>query len=182
MPRETAQATALRELVRVRIEGLAAKFPSELSGGEQQRVAIARALCMSPKLMLFDEPTSALDPVAAEEVLAALHRLVHDLGYTVVLAEHRLERVVQHADRIVLVRDGVVSALLQWRPSRAFERDDGATAPVPSSRRRTTTEPSTSERTAEPGETLWWGTRRRTGRERVSVTGSSRPAGRRSPR
>lgn len=84
----------------------------ELSGGQQQRVAIAAVLAAGPRVLVLDEPTSALDPVAAEEVLAALHRLVHDLGYTVVLAEHRLERVVQHADRIVLVRDGVVSALL----------------------------------------------------------------------
>ena len=84
----------------------------ELSGGQQQRVAIAAVLAAGPRVLVLDEPTSALDPVAAEEVLAALHRLVHDLGYTVVLAEPRLERVVQHADRIVLVRDGVVSALL----------------------------------------------------------------------
>lgn len=84
----------------------------ELSGGQQQRVAIAAVLAAGPRVLVLDEPTSALDPVAAEEVLAALHRLVHDLGYTVVLAEHRLERVVQHADRIILVRDGVVSALL----------------------------------------------------------------------
>ena len=84
----------------------------ELSGGQQQRVAIAAVLAAGPRVLVLDEPTSALDPVAAEEVLASLHRLVHDLGYTVVLAEHRLERVVQHADRIVLVRDGVVSALL----------------------------------------------------------------------
>ncbi len=84
----------------------------ELSGGQAQRVAIAAVLAAGPRVLVLDEPTSALDPVAAEEVLAALHRLVHDLGYTVVLAEHRLERVVHHADRIVLVRDGVVSALL----------------------------------------------------------------------
>ena len=84
----------------------------ELSGGQQQRVSIAAVLAAGPRVLVLDEPTSALDPVAAEEVLSALHRLVHDLGYTVVLAEHRLERVVQHADRIVLVRDGVVSAPL----------------------------------------------------------------------
>ena len=54
---------------------------------------------------MLDEPTSALDPTAAEEVLAAVHRLVHDLGITVVMAEHRLERVVQHADHIVLLDD-----------------------------------------------------------------------------
>jgi energy-coupling factor transporter ATP-binding protein EcfA2 len=74
-----------------------------LSGGQQQRVAIGAVLTASPRLLVLDEPTSALDPAAAEEVLSALARLVHDLGLTVVMAEHRLERVVPFADRIVLV-------------------------------------------------------------------------------
>jgi energy-coupling factor transport system ATP-binding protein len=60
-------------------------------------------LTTHPRAIVLDEPTSALDPGAAEEVLAALQRLVHDLGMTVVLAEHRLERVVQYADRVVVL-------------------------------------------------------------------------------
>ncbi len=76
-----------------------------LSGGEQQRVAIGAALTAHPRVLVLDEPTSALDPTAAEEVVAAITRLVHDLGMTVVLAEHRLERVIQHADRVVRIRD-----------------------------------------------------------------------------
>jgi energy-coupling factor transport system ATP-binding protein len=63
-------------------------------------------LAQHPKVLVLDEPTSALDPGAAEEVLAALQRLVHDLGLTVLMAEHRLERVVQFADRVVHVRPG----------------------------------------------------------------------------
>ncbi len=74
-----------------------------LSGGQQQRVAIGAALTAHPRILVLDEPTSALDPTAAEEVIAAITRLVHDLGMTVVLAEHRLERVIQHADRVVAV-------------------------------------------------------------------------------
>jgi energy-coupling factor transport system ATP-binding protein len=74
-----------------------------LSAGEQQRVAIGAAMTPNPRVLVLDEPTSALDPPAAEEVLAALTRLVHDLGVTVLVAEHRLERVVQYADRIVHV-------------------------------------------------------------------------------
>jgi len=74
-----------------------------LSGGQQQRVAIGAALTPHPRILVLDEPTSALDPTAAEDVLAVVHRLVHDLGITVVMAEHRLERVVQHADHLVLV-------------------------------------------------------------------------------
>ncbi|QES52619.1 ATPase [Streptomyces venezuelae] len=74
-----------------------------LSGGQQQRVAIGSVLTPHPRVLVLDEPTSALDPAAAEEVLAVLQRLVHDLGTTVLMAEHRLERVVQYADRILLM-------------------------------------------------------------------------------
>jgi energy-coupling factor transport system ATP-binding protein len=78
---------------------------TSLSGGEQQRVAIASVLTMNPKVLLLDEPTSALDPIAAEEVLATLSRLVHDLGITVIIAEHKLERVLQFVDRVIYVED-----------------------------------------------------------------------------
>ena len=81
-----------------------------LSGGQQQRVAIGAVLTMHPRLLVLDEPTSALDPVAAEDVLGILARLVADLGMTVLLAEHRLERVVPFVDRVVVVEDGRVRA------------------------------------------------------------------------
>ncbi|WP_406203501.1 MULTISPECIES: ABC transporter ATP-binding protein [unclassified Streptomyces] len=74
-----------------------------LSGGQQQRVAIGSVLTPHPKVLILDEPTSALDPAAAEEVLAVLQRLVHDLGTTILMAEHRLERVIQYADQVVLL-------------------------------------------------------------------------------
>jgi len=80
-----------------------------LSGGQQQRVAIGAVLTAGPRVLVLDEPTSALDPGAAEEVLAALLRLVHDLGVTCLVAEHRLERVVEYADRVLTVAsDGTV--------------------------------------------------------------------------
>lgn len=84
---------------------------SQLSGGQQQRVAIGSVFTSHPKVLVLDEPTSALDPTSAEEVLAALSRMVHDLGVTVVMAEHRLERVVQFADRVALMSaDGRVTS------------------------------------------------------------------------
>ncbi|MEV5707160.1 ATP-binding cassette domain-containing protein [Actinoallomurus sp. NPDC052274] len=89
-----------------------------LSGGQQQRVAIGSVLTAHPRVLVLDEPTSALDPAAAEDVLAAITRLVHDLGVTVLMAEHRLERVVQYADHIVhlpgggVVRDGPPAKVL----------------------------------------------------------------------
>ncbi|MFC8370234.1 ABC transporter ATP-binding protein [Streptomyces sp. NPDC057239] len=74
-----------------------------LSGGQRQRVAIGSVLTPHPRVLVLDEPTSALDPAAAEEVLAVLQRLVHDLGTTVLMAEHRLERVIQYADQVALL-------------------------------------------------------------------------------
>ncbi|GGW43908.1 ABC transporter ATP-binding protein [Streptomyces griseoloalbus] len=85
------------------LAGLRDRPLSTLSGGQQQRVAIGSVLTPHPQVLVLDEPTSALDPAAAEEVLAVLQRLVHDLGTTVLMAEHRLERVIQYADQVVLL-------------------------------------------------------------------------------
>ncbi|MEU5161649.1 ATP-binding cassette domain-containing protein [Streptomyces sp. NPDC020875] len=94
----------------------------ELSGGQQQRVAIGSVLTAHPRVLVLDEPTSALDPTAAEEVLAAVTRLVHDLGVTVLVAEHRLERVVQYADRVLhLPGDGRV---VSGPPAEVFRGSD----------------------------------------------------------
>ena len=83
----------------------------DLSGGQQQRVAIGSVLTAHPRVILLDEPTSALDPTGAEEVLATITRLVHDLAVTVVVAEHRVERVLHYADTVVHVgADGEVTS------------------------------------------------------------------------
>ena len=80
------------------IEPLRARSVRTLSGGEQQRVAIAAALTAGPRILVLDEPTSQLDPQGAENVIAALQRLVHDHGATVLVAEHRLDRVAGAVD------------------------------------------------------------------------------------
>ncbi|MGM9443188.1 ABC transporter ATP-binding protein [Streptomyces murinus] len=85
------------------LAGLRDRPIATLSGGQRQRVAIGSVLTPHPQVLVLDEPTSALDPAAAEEVLAVLQRLVHDLGTTVLMAEHRLERVIHYADRVILL-------------------------------------------------------------------------------
>ncbi len=82
---------------------------TKLSGGERQRVAIAAALALRPQILVLDEPTSQLDPQSAEEVLRALVRLNEDLGLTIILAEHRLERVLRYVDRITYLADGRIT-------------------------------------------------------------------------
>ena len=83
------------------IDHLRARRVSTLSGGERQRVAIAAVLTLQPRVLVLDEPTSQLDPQSAEEVLNSLVKLNKGLGLTIILSEHRLERVVQYADRIL---------------------------------------------------------------------------------
>ena len=93
-----------------------------LSGGERQRLAIAAALALRPRVLVLDEPTSQLDPQSAEDVLRALVRLNDDLGLTIVLAEHRLERIARYADRLTyleagqVIADGPVRAVLPQLP------------------------------------------------------------------
>jgi len=84
------------------------RSPGTLSGGERQRVAIAGALAAAPKALVLDEPTSQLDPQGAEDVLAALARLNADLGVTILMAEHRLERAAPPADLVVRMIEGRV--------------------------------------------------------------------------
>jgi energy-coupling factor transport system ATP-binding protein len=103
LPTDTMRRRVEETLDLLGIAALRSRDLRTLSGGEQQRVAIGSVLTMHPRLLVLDEPTSALDPTAAEEVLATLTRLVHDVGVSVLMAEHRLERVVPFADRMALL-------------------------------------------------------------------------------
>ncbi len=90
------EALDLLDLARLRDRDL-----NTLSGGERQRVAIAAVLALRPAVLVLDEPTSQLDPQSADEVLQALVRLNSDLGLTIVLAEHRIERVLAVVDQVI---------------------------------------------------------------------------------
>ena len=98
---ETALALGVAHLLERRTD--------TLSGGELQRVAIAAAMVHDPPLLVLDEPTSQLDPVAGDELVWQLRRLNEDWGTAVVVAEHRLERCLPAADRVIAMVDGAVA-------------------------------------------------------------------------
>lgn len=106
VPHVTMRKRVEEVLDLVGIALLRSRTVDELSGGERQRVAVAAALALQPRILVLDEPTSQLDPWGAEDVLMGLVRLNDDLGLTIVLAEHRLERVVGHADRMFVIDQG----------------------------------------------------------------------------
>ncbi len=106
----TSRARAVEEVaLALAIEPLLDRATDTLSGGELQRVAIGAALVTRPPLLLLDEPTSQLDPVAGDELIGLLRRLNEEWGVTIILGEHRLERCLAAADRVLaLERGGLV--------------------------------------------------------------------------
>jgi energy-coupling factor transport system ATP-binding protein len=107
------------------IDALLDRSVHELSGGEQQRVALGAALAGRPAVILLDEPTSQLDPVAGDELIGLLRRLNQEWETTILLAEHRLERCLSVADRVIALEagrvacDGEPQAFLEWAARRA---------------------------------------------------------------
>ena len=117
MPREEAEAAAMKYLERVKIPEQADKYPGQLSGGQQQRVAIARSLCMNPEIMLFDEPTSALDPEMIKEVLDVMVDLAEE-GMTMLVVTHEMGFAKQVANRVIFMDNGEI--IEQNEPSEFF--------------------------------------------------------------
>ncbi len=95
-------------LISLGLSGLRRAPLSTLSGGELQKVALAAVIATQPHLLLLDEPTSQLDPVSSEELLAAVRRLSEDTGATIVLAEHRVERCLHLATRVLFMEGGAI--------------------------------------------------------------------------
>jgi energy-coupling factor transport system ATP-binding protein len=109
------------------IDRLLERSTHELSGGEQQRVALGAALAGRPRVVLLDEPTSQLDPVAGDELIGLLRRLNQEWDTTVVLCEHRIERCLSVADRVIAMHDARIS---YDGPPHAFLDWAGETAPA----------------------------------------------------
>ena len=117
----SARARAVEEAaLALAIPHLLDRATDTLSGGELQRVALAAALVGRPRLVLLDEPTSQLDPVAGDELIGLLRRLNEEWGLAVVCAEHRLERCLAAADRVLALAEGRIAFdgepgdFLQW--------------------------------------------------------------------
>ena len=103
--RKDAERAALGWMERLEVDGLKAKRPGEVSGGQGQRVAVARALVTGPRVLFADEPTGALDSLNGERVLLLLTDAARAAGVAIVLVTHE-PRVAAYADREVVVRDG----------------------------------------------------------------------------
>jgi energy-coupling factor transport system ATP-binding protein len=121
-----ARARAVEEVaLALAIPHLLGRTVDTLSGGELQRVALAAALVTRPSLVLLDEPTSQLDPVAGDELVWLLRRLNEEWGMAIVLVEHRLERCLSAADRVLAFEDGALACdasprgFLEWAAERA---------------------------------------------------------------
>jgi len=109
-PRDIIAKRLEESLYTLGISDLRGRQLHELSGGEKQKVAIASVLALHPDVLVLDEPTSELDPHSAEEVLSIVHRLNDELGITVILLEHRLDRVVHMVDRMMVLNEGRIVA------------------------------------------------------------------------
>ncbi len=95
----------------LRLDALRTRLLGTLSGGERQRVVIGAAMAMRPPILVLDEPTSQLDPSSAEEVLAILQHMNHELGTTIMMTEHRLDRVLGISDQLLIMsKTGKVDA------------------------------------------------------------------------
>ena len=108
VPRAERRRIARAMLARLGGAHLAEAYPHELSGGEQQRVALARALAPAPRAMLLDEPFSGLDERLREQVRDDTLRFLHQAGVPIVLVTHDADEALLMADRIALMRDGVL--------------------------------------------------------------------------
>jgi putative ABC transport system ATP-binding protein len=108
--RKVAYKTADTWLDKLGIGDKGGRRTGELSGGEAQRVAVARALALAPKVIFADEPTGSLDSLTGEKVMDLLTGLAREQGATVIVVTHDA-RVAAYADRVALVRDGIVSSI-----------------------------------------------------------------------
>lgn len=131
VPREEMLKRIAEVLKLLNIEQVKDHNPFDLSGGQMQRMAIASIIAMKPDILVLDEPTSQLDPAGSEEVFRAIQSL-SETGITVIMAEHKMEKIAQYCHRVVLLHDGEIIDF--DTPEKIFSRDDleayGVSPPV----------------------------------------------------
>ena len=123
--REKIAARVAECLDLVRLPGLEAKRPSELSGGMRRRVGFARAIALGPEILLFDEPTTGLDPVTTDDLVRVIEGLRRTLKPAMITITHDLRVAFKIADRVALLDEGTIRVDL---PPAAFERSDDPVA------------------------------------------------------
>ena len=109
VPRRAAEEIVRRHVGLVGLEEFVAHYPNQLSGGMQQRVGLARALAVSPRHLLMDEPFGSVDAIMRRELGAELLRIWEDDRRTVVFVTHSVDEALTLADRVVVLRDGLVA-------------------------------------------------------------------------
>lgn len=128
VPRAEIAARVAAILDKVQLGGLGGRYPHQLSGGQQQRTALARALVINPQVLLLDEPLANLDAKLREEMRFYIRHLQREFGITTVYVTHDQAEAMVLADRIVVLRDGVLQQLgapdeLYRRPRSAWVAD-----------------------------------------------------------
>jgi phospholipid/cholesterol/gamma-HCH transport system ATP-binding protein len=102
-------ARRVREMLRqVGLEGMEAKYPSQLSGGMQKRVALARALIHEPKILMLDEPTTGLDPTRTRSIHELVRRTQQNFGLSVVMVSHDVPQVFKYTDQVAYMNEGKI--------------------------------------------------------------------------
>jgi energy-coupling factor transport system ATP-binding protein len=122
IPPDDIEVRVQDALQKTRISDLRERTISTLSGGQRQRVAISAVLSMLPRVLLLDEPTSELDPIGTHEVFSALRELNRQVGITVVVVSQKMERLVENADRILVLSEGRL--ILSGAPSEVCLQHD----------------------------------------------------------
>ena len=133
LSKQQIQARVEQCLALVELEGKAASYPAQLSGGQEQRVAIARALASGPSVLLCDEPTSALDAETTRALLATLRDINRRLGVTIVIVSHELSVLSAICNRVAVIEHGAVAEVLQLAPQQEHEASATAAHAAPRS-------------------------------------------------
>jgi multiple sugar transport system ATP-binding protein len=120
MPKHEIQERVTRVADMLGVGPLLERYPRQLSGGQRQRVAIGRAMVRNPRVFLFDEPLSNLDAQLRDDMRGEIKRLHQEVATTMIYVTHDQVEAMTLADRIVLLRDGVIEQ--QGAPLDLFER------------------------------------------------------------